>query len=48
MVAGEVDARAWHQRGKASDEVRWAEQDVCGAVAERVFQFVNHLAGGIG
>ena len=48
MVAGEVDPWGRYERGKAGDKVLRTEQDVCGAVAERVLQFVNHLSGGIG
>lgn len=48
MVAGEVDAWARYERGKAGDEVRWAEQDVCGAVAERVLELIDDLSGAIG
>jgi hypothetical protein len=48
MVAGEVDAGARYERGKAGDEVLRTEQDVCGAVTERILELVNHLAGAIG
>ena len=43
MVAGEVDTWARYERGKAGDEVLRAEQDVCGAVAERVLELVNQI-----
>jgi hypothetical protein len=46
-MRGEVDAGAWYERGKAGDKVGWTGQEVGGAVAERVLQLVDHLAGGI-
>ena len=36
MVVGEIDPRARHECSEAGDKVFRTEQDVCGAVAERV------------
>jgi len=48
VVAGEVDAWARYEGGKAGDEVFRTEPDVRGAVAERVLELIDDLPGGIG
>ena len=47
MIAGEIGAGSRYESGKASDKVCWTEQDVRGAVVERVLELVHALAGGI-
>jgi hypothetical protein len=37
---GKVDSRAWDECGEAGDKVLRTEQDVCGAVAERVLELI--------
>jgi len=38
----EMGSRSWYQRGQAGDEVQWLEQNMGGAVTERVLEFVDH------
>ncbi len=47
MIAGEIGARSRYESGKACDKVLGTEQDVRGAVVERVLELVDDLAGGI-
>ena len=46
-MRGEIDAGSRHERGEACDKVLGTEQDVLDAVAERVLELVDDLAGGI-
>jgi hypothetical protein len=48
MVTGEIDPRARYECSEVGDKVLGAEQDMGGAVAERVFELVHDLTGGIG
>ena len=48
MVAGEIDARAWHECCESGEKFLGAEQDMGGAVAERVLERVYDVAVGIG
>ena len=48
VVTGEVTAWAWYECSESGDKVLRTEQDVCGAVPERVLELVDHLAGSIG
>ena len=42
-----MGARSWHKGRKAGDEIGWTEQDVRGAVAGRILELVDDLAGGV-
>ena len=42
MVTHQMSPRTRHQSGEASNKVQRLEQYVSGAVAERVFQFIDH------
>lgn len=48
VQAGEVQTRTRHQCGQAGHQVEWVEHDMCGAVAKRLFEFVDVLATRIG
>lgn len=43
VETGEVEPGARNQRGKTSYEVQWIEDDMRGAVAERLFELVDDL-----
>ena len=44
VEAGEVEPRPRDQRGEACDEVEWIEDDMRGAVPERLFESVDYLS----
>lgn len=44
VESGEVQARTWHQRRQARDEVQGVENDMRRAVAKRLLELVDDLA----
>jgi len=47
VITGEIDPWAWHESSEPGYEILRSEEDMGGAVAERVLELIHHLAGGI-
>ena len=48
MIADQVGPGSWNQGSKPGDEVGRCEEDVGGAVAEGMLEFVHDLASRVG
>jgi hypothetical protein len=47
-VSSQIGPGSRHQRCQQGEKVLWSEQNMTGAIGERVLEFVAHLAGCVG